>query len=194
MAAALPVFEGLRCATTSSSARLDGVSLGISQPRRLRVMANKRSVKTRQIILSEDVEFLGKTGDLVSVRAGYFRNFLFPKGKAKMATPEYLKELKLEAERKENEKRKLREDAEALARELQRLGPLSVKRKRGMARLIFGTVTTQDLADIIEYRTKKKIDKRNMTVPEIREIGTYTAEVKLHPEVTTQVKITVVGS
>ncbi|XP_024529649.1 50S ribosomal protein L9, chloroplastic [Selaginella moellendorffii] len=128
MAAALPVFEGLRCATTSSS-----------------------------IILSEDVEFLGKTGDLVSVRAG---------------------ELKLEAERKENEKRKLREDAEALARELQRLGPLSVKRKRGMARLIFGT----------------KIDKRNMTVPEIREIGTYTAEVKLHPEVTTQVKITVVGS
>ena len=144
--------------------------------------------------MTQDVQDLGKSGELLAVKTGYFRNFLYPFGKAKIATPELLKSIKLEAERAEEEKRRVKAEAEGVAKMLQGAGPFTVRRKKGgQGKQIFGSVTTQDIVDIIRANTQQEFDKRIMTLPEIREVGQYIAELKLHPDVIAQVKINVVG-
>lgn len=161
---------------------------------RIKILAQKKTQKRYQILLNEDIPNLGKVGELLTVKPGYYRNYLFPFGKAKMATPDYLKELKLEIERKEAEKRKIKEAAESDAVMFRTIGVFSCRRKVGKGKQIFGQVTTQDLVDIIKAQTKKEIDKRDVMLPEIREVGEYVAEIKLHPEVTVSVRLNVIPS
>lgn len=158
------------------------------------IFAQKKVQKTRQIVLTDNVSKLGNKGDLVTVKTGYFRNYLFPRGQAQIATPEFLKEIRLEQERKEAEKRRVKEEAESLALLFENAGAFKVKRKGGKGKLIFGSVTAQDLSDIIKAQLQRDIDKRLITIPEIREVGTYVAEIKLHPEVTALVRINVTAN
>ncbi|KAG0561910.1 hypothetical protein M758_9G118200 [Ceratodon purpureus] len=193
--ALLPSFDGLRaqapCQKIASSAPTTSGSPAY-QP--LSVVADKRVQKRRQVILTEDVEYLGKTGALLAVKTGYFRNFLYPTGKAKLATPEILKAIRKEEDRKEEERKAVKAEAEGVARLLQNAGVFTLRRKRGgQGKQIFGSVTSQDIVDIIRANTKQEVDKREVTVPEVREIGQYVVEIKLHPEVIAQVKINVVG-
>ncbi|KAH9327542.1 hypothetical protein KI387_007720, partial [Taxus chinensis] len=154
------------------------------------ITANKKAPKIRQIVLTEDVSKVGQKGELVAVKAGFYRNYLAPRGQAQLATPKYLKELRLEQERKEAEKRRVREEYELLASTLESAGVLKVKRKTvGKGKQIFGRVTEQDLSDIIKAQIQRDIDKRIITIPEIREVGQYVAEIKLHSEVTARVRI-----
>ncbi|GAB2275129.1 60S ribosomal protein L9 [Dionaea muscipula] len=155
------------------------------------IVAQKRVKKIRKILLKEDVTDLGKKGELVNVRAGYYRNFLFPTGKAEIITPAVLKEMELEQKRIEAEKIRVKEEAEQLARIFETVGAFKVKRKGGKAKQIFGTVTSQDVVDIIKVQLQRDVDKRNVTVPEIREVGEYVVELKLHPEVTARVRLNV---
>lgn len=128
---------------------------------------------------------------MLEVRAGYFRNYLFPLGKAQIVTPLLLKEMRLEEARIEAEKRRVKEEAQQLALVLQTVGAFKVKRKGGKGKQIFGSVTVQDLVDIIKAQLQRDIDKRIVSLPEIRETGEYIAEIKLHPEVTAQVRLNV---
>ncbi|KAH7669556.1 Ribosomal protein L9 bacteria/chloroplast protein [Dioscorea alata] len=155
------------------------------------IVAQKKAKKTRKIILKEDVSELGKKGELLEVKAGFFRNYLFPLGKAQLVTPLLLKEMRVEEERIEAEKKRVREEAEQLALLFQTVGAFKVKRKGGKGKLIFGTVTAQDLVDIIKAQLQRDVDKRIISLPEIRETGEYIAELKLHPEVTAQVRLNV---
>lgn len=157
----------------------------------LTIVAQKKVTKNRKIILKEDVSNLGKRGDMLEVRAGYFRNYLFPLGKAQIVTPLLLKEMRLEEARIEAEKRRVKEEAQQLALVLQTVGAFKVKRKGGKGKQIFGSVTVQDLVDIIKAQLQRDIDKRIVSLPEIRETGEYIAEIKLHPEVTAQVRLNV---
>ncbi|KAJ7566279.1 hypothetical protein O6H91_02G095400 [Diphasiastrum complanatum] len=186
----LPAYEGLR--SVKPSVKLVVPVVRASQ--RYQVVAQKKVQKRCQIILTQNVENLGKQGQLFSVKTGYFRNYLFPFGKAKIATKEYIQELKLEEERKEAEIKKIKEEAESTARMLRTIGGITVKRKRGIGRQIFGSVTTQDVADIIRANTQREFDKRIITIPEIREVGEYKAEIKLHSEVTAELRLYVVGN
>ncbi|KAL9293840.1 putative ribosomal protein L9 [Arabidopsis thaliana] len=131
------------------------------------VVSQKKAKKLRKVILKEDVTDLGKQGQLLDVKAGFFRNFLLPTGKAQLMTPLLLKELKMEDERIEAEKQRVKEEAQQLAMVFQTVGAFKVKRKGG------------------------DIDKRLVSLPEIRETGEYIAELKLHPDVTARVKINV---
>ena len=144
-----------------------------------------------QIILKEDVADLGKKGQLMDVKAGFYRNYLFPLGKAQIVTPLLLKEMKMEEERIEAEKKRVREEAQQLALIFETVGAFKVKRKGGKGKQIFGSVTAQDLVDIIKAQTQRDVDKRIVSVPEIRETGEYIAELKLHPEVTARVRLIV---
>ncbi|VYS59373.1 unnamed protein product [Arabidopsis thaliana] len=153
------------------------------------VVSQKKAKKLRKVILKEDVTDLGKQGQLLDVKAGFFRNFLLPTGKAQLMTPLLLKELKMEDERIEAEKQRVKEEAQQLAMVFQTVGAFKVKRKGGKGKLIFGSVTAQDLVDIIKSQLQKDIDKRLVSLPEIRETGEYIAELKLHPDVTARVKI-----
>uniref|UniRef100_A0A5B7B8M5 Large ribosomal subunit protein bL9c n=1 Tax=Davidia involucrata TaxID=16924 RepID=A0A5B7B8M5_DAVIN len=158
------------------------------------VVAQKKAKKTRKIILKEDVEYLGKKGQLLDVKAGYYRNFLHPLGKAQIVTPILLKEMQMEEERIEAEKKRVKEEAQQLALVFETVGAFKVKRKGGKGKQIFGTVTAQDLVDIIKAQLQRDVDKRIVSLPEIRETGEYIAELKLHPEVSARVRLNVYGN
>ncbi|XP_068648788.1 large ribosomal subunit protein bL9c-like [Aristolochia californica] len=155
------------------------------------VVAQKKTKKTRKIILKEDVTELGKKGQVMDVKAGYYRNFLLPMGKAQIITPLLLKEMRMEEERIVAEKKRVKEEAQQLALIFETVGAFKVKRKGGKGKQIFGTVTAQDLVDIIKAQLSRDVDKRIISVPEIRETGEYIAELKLHPEVTARVRVNV---
>ncbi|XP_004506080.1 large ribosomal subunit protein bL9c [Cicer arietinum] len=158
------------------------------------IFAQKKTKKTRKIILKEDIVDVGKKGELLDVRVGYFRNFLFPSGKAQLVTPDILKEMKIEEERIEAEKRRVKEEAQQLALIFETVGAFKVKRKGGKGKQIFGSVTPQDLVDIIKAQLQREVDKRIVNLPEIRETGEYIAELKLHPDVTAKVKVNVLAN
>ncbi|XP_048234612.1 50S ribosomal protein L9, chloroplastic isoform X2 [Ricinus communis] len=142
------------------------------------VWAQKKAKKTKKIILKEDVSDLGKKGQLLDVKAGFYRNYLLPMGKAQIVTPTLLKEMKVEQERIEAEKKRVKEEAQQLALIFETVGAFKVKRKGGKNKQIFGSVTAQDLVDIIKAQLQ-------------RETGEYIAELKLHPEVTARVRVNV---
>ncbi|OVA17950.1 Ribosomal protein L9 [Macleaya cordata] len=155
------------------------------------VVSQKKAIKTRKIILKEDVAELGKKGQLLDVKAGFYRNYLQPQGKAQIVTPVLLKEMQMEEERIEAEKKRVKEEAQQLALIFETVGAFKVKRKGGKGKQIFGSVTPQDLVDIIKAQLQRDIDKRIVSLPEIRETGEYIAELKLHPEVTAKVRVNV---
>ncbi|NP_001235742.1 50S ribosomal protein L9, chloroplastic-like [Glycine max] len=158
---------------------------------RFSVFAQKKAKKLRKIILKEDVAYVGKQGQLLDVKAGFFRNYLLPMGKAQLVTLQLLKEMKIEEERIEAEKKRVKEEAQQLALIFETVGAFKVKRKGGKGKQIFGSVTAQDLVDIIKAQLQREVDKRIVDLPEIRETGEYIAELKLHPEVTARVRVNV---
>jgi large subunit ribosomal protein L9 len=148
--------------------------------------------KRIQLVLNRDVSKLGKSGDLVEVAPGYARNYLIPQGLAVRTTPGVLKQV--ERRRELERQRLLEEKQEALSRKsaLEKVGTFTIAKQAGEKDSIFGTVTNQDVADAILETTKQEVDRRGITVPDIHKLGTYRAEVKLHPEVTATVEIQVV--
>ncbi|XP_044471623.1 50S ribosomal protein L9, chloroplastic [Mangifera indica] len=184
--------------SSSSSATLSWLHSNINKTVKLHdrkavtlVLAQKKAKKTRKIILKEDVEQLGRKGQLLDVKAGFYRNYLLPMGKAQIVTADLLKEMKLEEERIEAEKKRVKEEAQQLAQIFETVGAFKVKRKGGKGKLIFGSVTSQDLVDIIKAQLQRDVDKRIISLPEIRETGEYIAELKLHPEVTARIRLNV---
>ncbi|MCH82496.1 50S ribosomal protein L9 chloroplastic-like [Trifolium medium] len=102
--------------------------------------------------------------------------------------------MKIEEERIEAEKLRVKEEAQQLALLFETVGGFKVKRKGGKGKQIFGRVKAQDLVDIIKSQLQREVDKRNVTLPEIRETGEYIAELKLHPEVTAKVRVIVLAN
>jgi large subunit ribosomal protein L9 len=143
-----------------------------------------------KVLLLQDVEKLGHEGEVVTVRDGYGRNYLIPKGLAIQATPSVLKDL---AERQRQQARKrarLREEAERLAAELAKT-EVTIRAKVGEENRIFGTVTATQVAEYLAHQGFE-IDRRRIEMPEdIRMLGVYTARIRLHPEVIATVKIRV---
>ncbi|MEL7449576.1 MAG: 50S ribosomal protein L9 [Pseudomonadota bacterium] len=144
------------------------------------------------VILLEKVENLGGIGDRVKVRSGYGRNFLLPKGKAKLATPENVKAL--EAMRAELEAKAADELAAAQARaaKLEEL-QLTITAKAGTEGKLFGSVGTIDIA---EACTKAGVDVERSEVRladgPIRVAGEHQIELHLHSDVTVPVPLTIV--
>lgn len=149
--------------------------------------------KRLQVVLSQDVRKLGSNGDLVEVAPGYARNYLLPQGIASLATPGILRQV--EQRREKERQRLLAELKEANDRKiaLKTVGKLTIRKQVGEDNQIFGTVTTQDMADTIKERAGQDIDRRGITIPEISKLGNYQAQVKLHPEVTAIVDFEVIA-
>ena len=147
--------------------------------------------KRVQVVLSKNVNKLGISGDLVEVAPGYARNYLIPQGLGTIATPGILRQV--EQRREKERQAKLAELQEAQSRKtaLKTIGRLVIRKQVGEANAIFGTVTSQEVADIIKEQAGLEVDKRGITVPDISILGTYEVEVKLHPEVSATVNIEV---
>ncbi len=150
--------------------------------------------KRVQLVLSQDVAKLGKAGDLVEVAPGYSRNYLIPQGLGVNVTKGILKQVE---RRREIERVRLAELKQASLEQkvtLEKAGSFSIAKQAGENEAIFGTVTTQDIVDAIKAATELEIDRRVITVPDVNHLGDYKAEIKLHPEVSVVVTITVVAA
>jgi large subunit ribosomal protein L9 len=144
-----------------------------------------------KVILRENVERLGRRGEIVEVKPGYARNFLIPRGLALFTTPgslrQYEEEQRMEGVREGKRKRQAEEDA----RRLQRLS-LTAMVKASEDGKLFGSVTGQDVADLIA-REGLQVDRKQILLEEpIKALGVYTVPVRLHAEVQTEVKLWVV--
>jgi large subunit ribosomal protein L9 len=149
--------------------------------------------KRVQLVLNQDVPKLGRLGDLVEVAPGYARNYLMPQGKAFKATPGVMKQM--ERRRAEEVKRlaELKLQAEQQKATLLKVGTLTIAQKAGEEDTLFGSVTAADIASALAQASGIEVDRRSLTAPEIRRLGTYTAELKLHPEVSVDVTVEVVA-
>ncbi len=149
--------------------------------------------KRVQVVLNEDVISLGQDGDLVEVAPGYARNFLLPYGKALPVTPAVMKQVEHRKAKKAEHEAAIRQEALDFQTALITIGRFTVKKQVGEDGVLFGTVTNGDIAEVIQETTKKEIDRRNITVPEIHSIGKYKVQVKLHSEVTAEINLEVVS-
>lgn len=158
---------------------------------RLRKGSNVIMSKRVPIVLNSNISKLGKTGDLVEVAPGYARNYLIPQKLGVLATPGLIRQV--EQRRAKLEARLLAEKQEAESRKtaLKTIGRLVIRKQVGEGESIFGTVTAQDIVDVILESAKLEVDRRGVTLPDIGLIGIYTAQVKLHPEVTAEIEIQV---
>lgn len=147
--------------------------------------------KRVKVILNETINKLGFSGDLVEVAPGYARNYLIPKGLGVIASPGLLRQVE-QRRAKELERLQAQKDA-AGARKvaLETIGRFVVKKQVGEAEAIFGTVTTQDVAEAIETATSQAVDRRSISLPDIHRTGFYQAQIKLHPEVIATVEVQV---
>jgi large subunit ribosomal protein L9 len=148
--------------------------------------------KRVQLVLNQDVLKLGRLGDLVEVAPGYARNFLLPQGMAFPATPGVLKQV--ERRRAEHLKQlaELKQQAEQQKAVLLKVGTLTIAQKAGEGDALFGSVTAADVATALQTASGLEIDRRSLSVPEIRKLGTYTIDLKLHAEVIATVTVEVV--
>jgi large subunit ribosomal protein L9 len=150
--------------------------------------------KRVQLVLSKDVSKLGKAGDLVEVAPGYARNYLIPQGIGARTTPGLLKQVE---RRRELERVRLleeKQEAETRRTALQAVAHYTIAKQVGENEAIFGTVTNQDVADVILQMTQQEVDRRGITLPDIHKLGSYKADIKLHPDVTATIEIQVVAS
>jgi large subunit ribosomal protein L9 len=145
-----------------------------------------------QVILREDVDNLGKIGDLVKVKPGYGRNFLVPSKKAIEATPKNMKAMEHAKKMVSDRIRTLKKTASADADRIKSLS-ITIKAKVGEEGKIFGSVTTMDIADAAKA-LGVDIDKRRISLEEpIKRLGEFTVPVKLHTDVIADLKVTVIA-
>lgn len=146
-----------------------------------------------KIILIEDVQNLGYKDDVVEVKNGYGRNFLIPTKKAILATPSALKQLAEKQKQQAQKMAKIKADAEALAAKLAELS-LTITVKASEEGKLYGAVTNIQIAEAIEAAGVQGVERKTIVVENAKELGQYTATVKLHREVIVEVPYAVVAA
>jgi large subunit ribosomal protein L9 len=143
-----------------------------------------------KVILKQDVDKLGKAGDVVKVATGYGRNYLVPMKIAIEATPGNLKITDIERLAAARRDQRDKESATLLAKEIVKLR-ITIRKKVGEGGILYGSVTALDIADFLSAH-KIEIDKRKIQLDEpIKSIGDYQIPIRLHKEVTVPVRIAV---
>ncbi|MEZ5195440.1 MAG: 50S ribosomal protein L9 [Bacteroidales bacterium] len=137
-----------------------------------------------EIILTQDLKNLGFTNDVVKVKAGYARNYLIPKGYAIAATETNKKILSENLKQKSFKEEKIRKESETLGKALEGI-TVKIGAKAAETGKIFGSVNSIQIAEAIKDQFNYDIDRKKINVDgeNIKELGTYTAEIVLHKEV-----------
>lgn len=145
-----------------------------------------------KLILIEDVPNLGYKDDVIEVKSGYGRNYLIPQGKAVIATPSALKILAENQRQRAHKLAKIKADAEALAATLEGVA-LTIGAKTSSTGTIFGSVNNIQIAEALE-KAGHNIDRKLIFIKEaVKEVGNYTATVRLHKEVSVEIPFEVVA-
>ena len=132
-----------------------------------------------KVILLQDVRGQGKKGEMINVSDGYARNFLFPRKLAQEATADNINTMRMNDKAKKEKEQRAREEAAAISAKLREL-TLTVSAKGGGAGRLFGSVTSQEIADALKAQENIDLDKRRIVIEEsIKTVGLYTVKVKL---------------
>jgi len=143
-----------------------------------------------KVILLADVKGHGKKGELCNVSDGYARNFLFPKKLAVEADNTAMNELKNREQAKAHHKQEEINAANATAKLLEGKS-VTIKAKAGSAGRLFGSVTSKEIAAEIKKSLNVEIDRKKMSVADIKNFGEYTAEIKLYPGIVAKLTVKV---
>ena len=144
-----------------------------------------------EIILKEDVIGLGYKNDIVNVKDGYGRNFLIPTGKAVIASEPAKKVLAENLKQRAHKLAKIK-DAHALADKLATIETIIIPMKVSATVVIYGSVNNVQIADKLKERGFD-IDRKTILVHDVKQVGAYTATVKLHKEVSVEIPFEVVA-
>lgn len=144
-----------------------------------------------KVILKENVENLGEIGDLVPVKAGYARNYLLPTGKAIEATVRNVKVLEHQKKLVQDRIDKTMRSAETLAKRIEAIS-VTISQKVGENDRLFGSVTAMHIGDALKEEGFD-VDKKKILLEEpIKSLGVYTVPIKLHTDVSANLKVWVV--
>jgi len=146
-----------------------------------------------RIILLEDVENLGKKGEVKEVAFGYARNFLIPRKLAVLATRGKLKQREEELERLKKKKEQLQKEAEALKEKLEKQ-VFQLEIPAGPKGKLFGAVTAKEIADLIKKETGIPIDKKQIEEGPIKESGEHKITLKLFEDIKAKIQLKVKGT
>ena len=146
----------------------------------------------KQVLLREDIDNLGARGEVVRVKAGYARNYLLPRRLAVEATASNVKQIEGERAALMKREAKERSTAEGQAEQLRNL-TLKFERKVGEAGVLYGSVTSMDIAHALKEQGYE-VDRRKIVLREpIKRFGNYNVPVRLHREVTIELPVSVLG-
>jgi large subunit ribosomal protein L9 len=147
-----------------------------------------------EIILIQDVPNLGFKDDILTVKDGYGRNYLIPKGMAIMAIASEKKKLAETLKQRSFKEEKLRKEAEKLADKLKEIH-LKIGAKAGTSGKIFGSVNNLQIAEAIKNQYDIEIDRKKILVDgdAVKEVGVYNAKVNLHKDVRIDIKFEVIA-
>lgn len=144
-----------------------------------------------KVILLEDVKSLGKKGDLVEVNDGYARNFILAKKLGVEATARNMNDLKLKKAHEDKLAAQRLEEAKAFAEELKKVQVI-LKIKAGEGGKLFGSISSKEIAQAAKEQQGLDIDKKKLVLPSpIKAVGTTMVPIKLHPQVTGELKVIV---
>ena len=144
-----------------------------------------------EVILREDVQSLGKAGQLVKVKPGYARNFLLPRGLAFEATAGNKKRIEAEAKARDTKANAEKAASEQLATQLGSI-TVTLRGKAGEEGKLFGSITAQDIADALAAEGFS-VDKRKLELEHpIKTVGFHSVTVRLQPDVHAEVRINIV--
>ena len=136
-----------------------------------------------QVILKEDVHNLGRSGELVTVKPGYGRNYLIPQGLAMAATADNMQRIEHEKKVIAARNAKVLKDSQAMADRLAAV-EVQIERQVGEGDKLFGSVTAADVVEAVQAQTGIELDRRKVHLADpIREVGQHTVTVKLHADV-----------
>ena len=143
-----------------------------------------------KVILQQDVRGQGKKGQLVEVSEGYARNFLLPRKLAIAATADAINTMNLKEKARKAEEARLKAEAEAVAEKLKEC-QVKLTAKAGSAGRLFGSVTTKEVAEGLKAQFQVEVDKRKISMADVKAFGSYEAEVKLYPGISAKITVMV---
>lgn len=149
----------------------------------------KKVKKEVQIVLAETIPNLGKAGSLVVVRSGFARNYLIPQQKGELATLETINGLETKRKELEVKEKQFIDLCEKNKSILEQTNEFILQKRVGDDNKIFGKITLKQVREIIESKTNIDLNNAIIEIPEIKEIGTFSATVILHPTVKATIKI-----
>ena len=148
-----------------------------------------------QVILKKDVQNLGEAGEIVNVKDGYARNFLFPQFMAEEATAGALKNREKNIARIQAKQEKLHKEALELAEKIEKFGKLELSARAGETGKLFGTITTKKLTEELKDKAGFEIDRKTVSLSApINKVGEYKMLIKLTSKVKTELTVIVTAS